>query len=71
MRRARVVLLLEEGRSSELIMRELRCDSRFITTWKTRFVMDRLAGLYASAISGHDPDAACTGITRTARVRSS
>jgi transposase len=46
-RRARVVLLLEEGRSRESIMRELRCDSRFITTWKTRFTVDRLAGLYA------------------------
>ncbi|HEV2039928.1 MAG TPA: IS630 family transposase [Casimicrobiaceae bacterium] len=45
-RRARVVLLLEEGRSRESIMRELRCDSRFITTWKTRFRVDRLAGLY-------------------------
>ena len=46
-RRARVVLLLEEGRSRESIMRELRCDSRFIATWKTRFAVDRLAGLYA------------------------
>lgn len=46
-RRARVVLLLDEGRSRESIMSELRCDSRFITTWKTRFSADRLAGLYA------------------------
>ena len=44
-RRARVVLLLEESRSREVIMRELRCDSRFITTWKTRSAVDRFAGL--------------------------
>ncbi len=28
-------------------MSELRCDSRFISTWKSRFGADRLAGLYA------------------------
>ncbi len=27
-------------------MNELRCDSRFITTWQTRFAGERLAGLY-------------------------
>ena len=46
-RRARVVLLLDAGASRESIMSELGCDSRFITTWKTRFAADRLAGLYA------------------------
>jgi transposase len=46
-RRARVVLLLDVGASRESIMSELGCDSRFITTWKTRFAADRLAGLYA------------------------
>lgn len=46
-RRARVVLLLDAGASRESIMSELGCDSRFITTWKTRFAADRFAGLYA------------------------
>ncbi len=46
-RRARLILLLDEGASRETIMNELRCDSRFIATWKTRFAADRLAGLYA------------------------
>ncbi len=36
-RRARLILLLDHGASREAIMNELRCDSRFITTWKTRF----------------------------------
>jgi transposase len=46
-RRARLVLLLDEGASRQVIKRELRCDSRFIATWKNRFAADRLAGLYA------------------------
>jgi len=46
-RRARLVLLLDEGATREAIMGELHCDSRFISTWKTRFGEDRLAGLYA------------------------
>ena len=32
-RRARLILLLDEGASRAAIMSELRCDSRFITTW--------------------------------------
>ncbi len=46
-RRARLVLLLDEGATREAIMNDLRCDSRFISTWKSRFGEDRLAGLYA------------------------
>jgi hypothetical protein len=45
-RRARLILLLDHGASREAIMNELRCDSRFITTWKTRFASERLAGPY-------------------------
>jgi hypothetical protein len=45
-RRARLILLLDEGASRATIMNELRCDSRFITTWQTRFASERLAGLY-------------------------
>ncbi|KXU35973.1 DDE endonuclease [Cephaloticoccus capnophilus] len=46
-RRARLILLLDEGASRGAIMSKLGCDSRFITTWKTRFAAERLAGLYA------------------------
>lgn len=44
-RRARLILLLDEGASRQAIVDELRCDSRFITTWKTLFASERLAGL--------------------------
>lgn len=43
--RARLVLLCYEGASRGAIMNELRCDSRFITTWQTLFANERLAGL--------------------------
>ena len=46
-RRARLVLLLDAGATRQAIMDELRCDSRFISTWKGRFDEGRLAGLYA------------------------
>jgi len=46
-RRARLILLLDEGASRQTIMGELRCDSRFVSTWKSRFEADRLGGLYA------------------------
>ncbi|MBB5470933.1 hypothetical protein HDG32_007087 [Paraburkholderia sp. CI2] len=45
-RRARLILLPDEGDSRAAIMAELRCDSRFITTWQMRFTSERLAGLY-------------------------
>ena len=46
-RRAQLVLLLDAGATRQAIMDELRCDSRFISTWKARFDEERLAGLYA------------------------
>ena len=45
-RRARLILFLDDGMSRDSIMSELKCDSRFIATWKTRFAEERLAGLY-------------------------
>lgn len=45
-RRAKLILLLDEGASRDAIMESLGCDSRFIATWKSRFVEERLAGLY-------------------------
>lgn len=46
-RRARLILLLDEGASWSTIKGQLRCDSRFIATWGNRFVEQRLAGLFA------------------------
>jgi transposase len=46
-RRAKLILLLEDGESRERIMHKLGCDSRFISRWSGRFLGERLAGLYA------------------------
>jgi len=46
-RRARLVVLLDESASWSAIKRELRCDSRFIATWGERFARERLSGLFA------------------------
>ena len=46
-RRARVVLLLGEGRSWASISQALGCSPDFIRRWKGRFERDRLAGLFA------------------------
>jgi hypothetical protein len=35
------------GQSRETIMQRLRCHSRFISRWSSRFSAERLAGLYA------------------------
>jgi transposase len=45
-RRARLVLLVDEGLWREAIKQVPGCDSRFISTWSSRFASDRLAGLY-------------------------
>ena len=41
-RRARLILMLDDGASRDTIKSELKCDSRFIATWKTRFAGERL-----------------------------
>ena len=46
-RRARLILMLEDGESRDAIMGRLGCDSRFIARWSSRFVQERLAGMYA------------------------
>src|ERR1044072_8783093 len=46
-RRARLLLMLAEGKSYKMIQEELPCDATFIVRWKQRFLQDRLAGLYA------------------------
>jgi transposase len=54
-RRARLILLLADGERSGLIRDRLDCDTNFIGRWKSRFVAERLAGLY-SRHSGRMPD---------------
>lgn len=46
-RRAKLILLLEDGETRQAIMSKLECDSRFITRWSSRFLEERLAGMYA------------------------
>jgi len=46
-RRARLILMLEDGESRDSIMSRLGCDSRFIARWSSRFLAERLAGMYA------------------------
>ncbi|MCP3711743.1 helix-turn-helix domain-containing protein, partial [Paraburkholderia sp. CNPSo 3274] len=37
-RRARLILMLDDGETREAIMQRLRCDSRFISRWSSRFL---------------------------------
>ena len=53
-RRARLILLLADGERYGLIRDKLDCDTNFIARWKSRFVAERLAGLY-SRHSGRMP----------------
>src|ERR671919_2903026 len=46
-RRARLILLLADGERYGLIRDKLDCDTNFIARWKSRFVGERLAGLYS------------------------
>jgi len=46
-RRARLILMLEGGESRDAIMSKLGCDSRFIARWSSKFLAERLAGMYA------------------------
>jgi transposase-like protein len=48
-RRAKLILMLEDGESRDSIMRTLGCDSRFIARWSGRFLSERLSGMYARA----------------------
>ena len=46
-RRARLVLLLAEGRTWAEIRSKLDCADSYISRWSKRFEADRLAGLFA------------------------
>src|SRR5215813_10337420 len=47
LRRARLILMLAEGKSYQEIQEELECAATFISLWKKRFLQKRIAGLYA------------------------
>jgi len=46
-RRARLILLLADGERYGLIRDKLACDTNFVARWKSRFLAERLAGLYS------------------------
>jgi transposase len=46
-RRARLILLLAQGKSYSAIGRVLGCNPNYIIRWKGRFETERLAGLYS------------------------
>ena len=45
-KRARLILLLAKGETYPSVCEKLGCSTAFISRWKTRFLEDRLAGLY-------------------------
>jgi transposase len=59
-RRARLILLLADGERYGLIRDKLDCDTNFIARWKSRFVGERLAGLY-SRHAGRAPEPGSEG----------
>src|ERR1700680_3690332 len=46
-RRARLILLLAQGQSYRAIRHVLGCNANYISRWKGRFEVERLAGLYS------------------------
>ena len=46
-RRARLILMLSEGRTWSAIEQALRCSSAYIARWQGRFQQQRLGGLFA------------------------
>jgi len=53
-RRARLILLLEDGETWAQIREKLSCNDAFIDRWSKRFIAERLAGLF-SRHSGQEP----------------
>jgi transposase len=44
---ARLILLLSQGKTYDEIQRVLGCNRSYVSRWKSRFVKERLAGLYS------------------------
>ena len=53
--RARLILLLAEGRSGKAVAHELRCREATVTKWRQRFARARLAGLDDAPRGGKAP----------------
>jgi hypothetical protein len=51
-RRARLILMLAEGRSWSTIEQALGCSSAYIARWQSRFQQQRLGGLFAVIADG-------------------
>src|ERR1019366_7176261 len=51
-RRARLILLLAQGKSYLTIRQLLGCNPNYISRWKGRFEAERLAGLYSRHSGG-------------------
>jgi transposase len=45
-RRARLILMLADAETFQAIQETLACSPTYVTRWKQRFLIDRLAGLY-------------------------
>jgi transposase len=54
-RRARLILLMDTGERFNVIRSKLSCDTNFIARWKSRFLAERIAGLF-SRHGGRAPD---------------
>jgi len=54
-RRARLILLMDAGERFNVIRSKLSCDTNFIARWKSRFLAERIAGLF-SRHGGRAPD---------------
>src|SRR5215831_7052090 len=46
-KRARLIVMLDEGLSWQAISHQLPCSPDYINRWRRRFSADRLGGLYA------------------------
>jgi len=46
-RRARLILLIDAGARFNVIRSKLDCDTNFIARWKSRFLAERVAGLFS------------------------
>src|ERR1700722_19450723 len=45
-RRARLILLLAEGRTWDEVSEQMECSRGFVASWNKRFAEQRIAGLY-------------------------
>src|SRR6266849_20875 len=57
-RRARLILLLAQGKSYLTIRQQLGCNPNYISRWKGRFEAERLAGLYSRHRPPHRSESA-------------